>query len=249
MPIPADVSFEAIAKIRSCFTQRFGIPRQAGLVPGATAQIVFTNTPDNLLSLRGLDEFSHLWVIFVFHKQHYKKAKPLVTPPRLGGKKTMGVFATRSPNRPNPIGMSAVEIEKITCEGNEILVHVNGGDFLDGTPVLDIKPYVSFADAIPEASSSWVSPIGELLPVKWCEPAINGLHHTLESDDQTQLSSIIKLINETIAQDPRPAYERNKDGHTNQQWHMRLMDLDISWSVINGTAEIIKVKPYSPPGT
>lgn len=239
-PLPI-AALKPIAWIQSCYTQRFGIPRQAGLVPSATAQIVFENTQDNVLSLRGLDDFSHLWVIFIFHQQHYAKSKPLVSPPRLGGNKNMGVFATRSPNRPNPIGMSAVEIEKISHGHEQILIHIKGGDFLNGTPVLDIKPYIGFADSIANASSTWVSPVDERMQVKWSPQAITNFSEIIASDDQTRMT---QLINETIALDPRPAHERNKDGRLNQQWHMRLMDIDISWQVINTTAEITNVKHF-----
>lgn len=151
----------------------------------------------------------------------------------------MGVFATRSPNRPNPIGMSAVEIEKITHEREQILIHINGGDFLDGTPVLDIKPYIGFADSIPESSSTWVSPIDAHMRVDWSQQAATDFSKIIATDDQAQTT---RLINETIAQDPRPAYERNKDGQLDQQWHMRLMAIDVSWRVINNAAEITSIK-------
>ncbi len=229
-----------VAHIRSCFTQRFGIPRQPGLVASATAQIIFSNTENNKLSLRGLDEFSHLWVVFLFHQQNYAKSKPLVWPPRLGGRKTMGVFATRSPNRPNPIGLSAVEIDRITHDKKEIQIHVRGGDFLDGTPVLDLKPYVSFADSIADASSSWVTAIDESMPVNWSDEALNNLRERQQHSNH--LADARQLIEETLAQDPRPAHERAKDGRADQQWHMRLYDIDISWQVIDGCVRVTQVK-------
>lgn len=229
-----------VAYIKSCFTQRFGIPRQAGLVRSATAQIAFTNTENNRLSLRGLEEFSHLWVVFLFHQQKYDKSKPLVWPPRLGGKKTMGVFATRSPNRPNPIGISAVEIDQITHDSTEILIHIKGGDFLDGTPVLDLKPYVAFADSIPLATSSWVPGTDALMPVEWNHTAADNLA-ALQTTDSS-LADAQQIIDETLAQDPRPAHERNKDGKDGQLWHMRLLSIDISWTVKNSTALVTAIK-------
>ena len=132
----ADIPMHRIATIRSCYPQRFGIPRQAGLVKTATATINFAASQNNELSIRDIESFSHLWVIFIFHKQNYSGFKPLVQPPRLGGKKTMGVYATRSPNRPNPIGLSAVLLDRVEYGEQEIRLHVRGGDFLDGTPVL-----------------------------------------------------------------------------------------------------------------
>lgn len=154
----------------------------------------------------------------------------------------MGVYATRSPNRPNPIGMSAVEIEKINHEQERILIQIKGGDFLDGTPVLDIKPYIGFADSIPDTTSTWVSPITEQMNIVWCENANLEFSKIIPTRDQTRIR---QLINETIALDPRPAHERNKDGQLDQQWHMRLMDIDISWRVVNGSAEITTIKHYS----
>ena len=157
-------SLYPVATIRSCYPQRFGIPRQAGLVRTATATVNFEASHMNELSVRDIESFSHLWIIFLFHKQNYTGFKPLVQPPRLGGKKTMGVYATRSPNRPNPIGLSAVLLDRVEYAEREIRLHVQGGDFLDGTPVLDIKPYVPFADSIPEASSEWAVASEPLMP-------------------------------------------------------------------------------------
>ncbi len=240
------VTLESIATIRSCYTQRFGIPRQAGLVPSAHAVIAFEANEHNLLSLRGLEEFSHIWVIFLFHSQHYEKAKPLVQPPRLGGKKSIGVYATRSPNRPNPVGLSCVALEKIEPSETEILLHIRGGDFLDQTPVLDIKPYVAFADAVDNSTCAWAAPITQHQPVVWEHGTLQSLSQ-LCTEDGNPADSIQCIIEETISLDPRPAYERNKDGKTGQQWHMRLYDYDISFGVNNGIAAIQKVQRYLPP--
>ncbi len=222
-----------IATIRSCYPERFGIPRQPGLVPSAYAAIVFPTSESTKLALRGLDQFSHIWVIFLFHNQPFRTFKPLVQPPRLGGKKTMGVYATRSPNRPNPIGLSTVQLTHIEMGKREIQVHITGGDFLDGTPVLDIKPYVPYADAIPHATSAWAAPLTPSLPVTWDPDALASLanHPTLQP-----------LIEETLAQDPRPAYERGKDGSPGQEWHMHISHFDVSWSVTDGIAHITRLR-------
>jgi tRNA-Thr(GGU) m(6)t(6)A37 methyltransferase TsaA len=241
------IQFEPVATIRSCYTQRFGIPRQAGLAPSAQATIVFDNNDNNLLSIRGLEAFSHLWVIFLFHKQHYATAKPLVQPPRLGGKKSVGVFATRSPNRPNPVGLSCVALHEIEQTESELRLHISGGDFLDETPVIDIKPYVAFADAIDNATSAWAEPITTRLPVQWNFAAQESLLNLCNEDNQPAPATR-RVIEETIALDPRPGYERNKDGKENQQWHMRIYDYDISFGVSDGTAHIQRVIRYSNPG-
>lgn len=249
MPIPeplpslAEVTLTPIAYIRSCYPERFGIPRQAGLVESAKATIVFPNTDLHWHSLRGIDSFSHIWVIFWFHGQTFAKFRPLVRPPRLGGNRTMGVYATRSPNRPNPIGLSAVPLDQVEQTANEILLHIHGGDFLDGTPVLDIKPYVPYADAIATATSAWADNADPLLPVEWSAEATASLATALNGD----LVEVRQIITDVIAQDPRPGYERRKDGQPGQEWNMRLAGFDIYWKVKAGIATVTRLLPMSGP--
>ena len=234
---------QPIATISSCYPQRFGIPRQAGLVKSATATIDFAANRDNELALRDIESFSHLWVIFLFHQQNYSGFKPLVQPPRLGGKKTMGVYATRSPNRVNPIGLSAVLLDRVECQRDLIRVHIEGGDFLDGTPVLDLKPYVPFADSISHATTEWADPIDSVLPVHWSDQATQAMividHHG--NDLQAGTQGLRHLIEETVAQDPRPAHERNKDGKPGQSWGVRVGPVDVGWQVVGGVAVIISI--------
>jgi len=235
-------SLQRIATIRSCYPQRFGIPRQAGLVNSATATINFEATQDNQLALRDIASFSHLWVIYVFHGKDYPVYKPLVQPPRLGGKKTMGVYATRSPNRINPIGLSAVKVDRVEQNATEIKVHVLGGDFLDGTPVLDVKPYVPFVDAIEDARSEWAHPLDDMLPVDWLEDARSQLFDCMENTQPSiNVEHLQQLINETIAQDPRPAHERSKDGKAGQLWGLRIGPVDVRFGVEGGTAIVTTV--------
>lgn len=237
----APITLTPIAYIRSCYPDRFGIPRQAGLVPAATATIVFTNNAANQLALRDITEFSHLWIIFWFHGQRFEVSKPLVCPPRLGGNKPVGVYATRSPNRPNPIGLSAVALEQIEIKRHEIQLHIRGGDFLDGTPVLDLKPYIAYADAIPSANSGWAAHQEPVLPVSWSDAAATDLEACWARGQVADPAAIRCLIEETIAQDPRPAYERRKDGRVGQQWHMRILGFDVSWKVEAGTVWITRL--------
>lgn len=231
------VSLTPIAYIRSCYPERFGIPRQAGLVTSAKATIVFPNTDRHWHSLRGIESFSHLWVVFWFHGQTFTKFRPLVRPPRLGGNQTMGVYATRSPNRPNPIGLSAVPLDQVEQTPDEILLHIHGGDFLDGTPVLDIKPYVPYADAIATATSAWADDADPLLPVEWSPAAVA----SLETNQGIQVEDARQVITDAIAQDPRPGYERGKDGQPNQEWNMRLAGFDIFWKVEAGVAVVTRL--------
>lgn len=246
-------SFTPIATIRSVYSSRFGVPRQPGLVRSAYAEIVFPATEDNKLSLRGLEQFSHIWIIFAFHQQHYS-AKPLVKPPRLGGNQKMGVYATRSPNRSNPIGMSAVHLESIQYDDPDILLIVRGGDFLDGTPVLDIKPYVLYADSIPEAESAWATAQEALIPVQWStqaqsflqqNPGVQPLATSQSSDPSNNAPQLRQIIQETLAQDPRPAHERGKDGRLGQEWNMQLGGFSINWKVEAGIAIVTKIEPES----
>lgn len=231
------ITLTPIAYIRSCYPERFGIPRQAGLVPSAVAEIVFEGTEDNKLALRGLEQFSHLWVIFVFHKQSYKRFKPLVQPPRLGGRKTMGVYATRSPNRPNNIGMSAVQIETVEFKKGTTLVHIRGGDFLDGTPVLDIKPYIPYADAIATAHGAWTTHPETPMPIAWSQTAETTLTTSLVANGTT----VRHIIEETLTQDPRPAHERGKDGFPGQTWNMEISAFSVFWKVENGIATVTQL--------
>ena len=153
-------NLEPIGTIESCFKEKFGIPRQPGLAPAAQATLVLHPPYSNPGAMAGLEAFSHIWLIYIFHAIEKGKWKPTVRPPRLGGNKRTGVFATRSNFRPNPLGISAVKLEKIVPDGETIRLELSGVDLLDGTPVLDIKPYIPFADAHPDATSGWLTDTG-----------------------------------------------------------------------------------------
>ncbi|MCM1982801.1 tRNA (N6-threonylcarbamoyladenosine(37)-N6)-methyltransferase TrmO [Lyngbya confervoides] len=228
---------DPIAYIRSCYPDRFGIPRQAGLVPMAEAEIVFAATEENKLALRGLEEFSHVWVLFWFHQQRYRQWKPLVKPPRLGGKVGVGVYATRSPNRPNPLGMSVVRLVGLSLRPQEIVLEIRGGDFLDQTPVIDLKPYVAYADRIEAAQSAWATPPAPAMAVQWRPEALAQLQRC------GRWGYLQALIEATVGQDPRPAYERGKDGTPGQQWHMQIATVEIAWMVEQGQATIVDLHP------
>lgn len=230
MPPAQSLSLTPIAYISSCYPERFGIPRQAGLVKAAFADIVFAATHDNRLALRGIEDFTHLWIVFWFHGQDFSGARPLVRPPRLGGNKGVGVYASRSPNRPNPIGLSAVRLVSIREEKKTLLLRVQGGDFLDGTPVLDIKPYVPYADAIPTAQAAWATAPVQRMPVRWSAAADAVLSGAPES--------LRPLIEETLALDPRPGYERGKDGKPGQRWNMQIQNYSVFWQVVDGIAQV-----------
>lgn len=229
-------SFAPIGTIRSCFTEKFGIPRQPGLAPAAQGQLILLppfNTPEALVGLEGV---SHLWVQFVFH-QGYSGWKARVKMPRLGGNKTLGVFATRSPNRPNNIGLSVVQLLSITREP-QLILNLGGIDFLDGTPVLDIKPYLPYADVIPNARNDWAS----------LEPVHNTVVFSALALQQLVVlspgySCLQDLICQVLAQDPRPSYQRlDHERH----YGMRLWDLDVHWRVLlSGEIEVVHLERVS----
>lgn len=150
------LQIKVIAHIKSDFPEKFGIPRQSGLVPSLRSTIVFEPEFRNADALRGLDGFSHLWLLWIFSENVRESWKPTVRPPRLGGNTRLGVFATRSSFRPNPIAMSCVKIEEIRLEGNDgPEIVVSGADLMDGTPIVDIKPYLPYADSIPDAAGGF----------------------------------------------------------------------------------------------
>ena len=218
-----------IGTLHSCYGEKFGIPRQPGLVESATATLELIppfNTPE---ALRGLDKFTHLWVVFIFHQTTRDQWKATVRPPRLGGNERIGVFASRSNFRPNPIGLSVVELQKI--EGTRL--HLGGGDFLDGTPVLDIKPYIPYADSIPDASGAFAATAPEPGNQVEFSPEAEQALHQLENENRPALR---KLITDMLAYNPRPAYQVDDPERI---FGTRIFDLDIRWSQLEGVARVL----------
>ena len=188
--------FSVIARIRSDFATKFGVPRQSGLVDALESTIVFEPEYRNADALRGLEGFSHIWLIWVFDKAVRDTWSPTVRPPRLGGNIRMGVFATRSPFRPNPIGLSCVRLAGIEETAEGTVLRIRGADLMDGTPILDIKPYIPYADCKPEALGGFASaPAGETLEVLIPE----GLLLRIPENRRESLRGV-------LAQDPRPHY-------------------------------------------
>ncbi|WP_041577706.1 tRNA (N6-threonylcarbamoyladenosine(37)-N6)-methyltransferase TrmO [Bdellovibrio bacteriovorus] len=211
--------FSAIGVVRTPFKDRFGVPRQPGLAAQAKGVIKINPDPDLKTALRSLEEFTHIWIVFVFHDHGGKGWKPSIRPPRLGGNRKVGVLASRSPHRPNPIGLSAVLVEKIDFEaegGPEI--HIGGVDLVDGTPVLDIKPYIAYADSIPQASAGWASAPIPRYPVIFSDEAENEI---LKRDPDGQ-QNLRALIVDVMELDPRPAFQKRQNPVTDpQSWGQR----------------------------
>ena len=190
-----------VAVMRSDFPEKFGIPRQAGIVPELESLVVFEPAYRDPESLRGIEGFSHLWLIWQFSESVTESFSPTVRPPRLGGNVRMGVFATRSPFRPNALGLSCVELKSVeTRPGLGTVLVVRGADLMDGTPIYDIKPYVPYADCHPEALSGFAPDPGATLRVELPDE----LAEKLPKEKREALRGV-------LANDPRPRYQRDPD--------------------------------------
>ncbi|MCC5812397.1 MAG: tRNA (N6-threonylcarbamoyladenosine(37)-N6)-methyltransferase TrmO [Ectothiorhodospiraceae bacterium] len=233
-------TLQIIGRVESCYQQKFGTPRQPGLVAEATAKILLCGDSARAEALQGLEAYSHLWVLFWFHLSAAQGWRPTVRPPRLGGNRRLGVFATRSPFRPNPVGLSLVEFRGWEMTGGEAVLHIAGHDLVDGTPVLDIKPYLPYADAAPEARAPAAftdAPETRLL-VRYAEPA-RGYLAGLAVEHAARLES---LITQTLALDPRPAYRGDEQA---ARHGMRLAGHEVGWQVVGGTALVDRIEPAS----
>ena len=224
------LSMNIIATIHSDFPTKFGIPRQSGLVEELTAKIVFT--PDYRVpeAVRGLEDFSHIWLIWQFSKAVRDSWSPTVRPPRLGGNTRMGVFATRSPFRPNAIGLSCVRLLKVepnTPEGP--VLTVAGADLMDGTPILDIKPYIPYADCQPGATGGFTDTAGDFLLQVHFPPELLKL---VPEDRQAALIGV-------LSHDPRPSYQRNPD----RVYGMAFAGVNVRFQVAEDVLTVVAVEP------
>ena len=219
---------KVIAHIHSDFPTKFGIPRQSGLVESLKAKIVFEPEYRNSDALRGMEEYSHLWLIWEFSEAKRDTWSPTVRPPRLGGNKRMGVFATRSPFRPNPIGLSCVKLEAIdfTAENGPVII-VSGADLLDGTPIYDIKPYLPFADSRPDAIGGFADTVkGDQLQVQCSEEMM------LQIPKQHRQAVI-----DILAQDPRPHYQQDPT----RIYGMEYANMEIKFRVEDTTLVVCEI--------
>lgn len=207
-----------IGFMRSCFKEKFAIPRQPQLAPAARGVLELVAPFDHADAVQGLEHVSHVWLLFVFHQALEEKPRLKVRPPRLGGNQSMGVFATRATHRPNGIGQSVVKLDKV--EPGRLWV--SGIDLLDGTPVIDIKPYVPYADILVQASNSIASAAPSLIAVEWQDSAL------LQAREHGERlgEPLIELIQQCLAQDPRPAYQIPTP---ERQYGAQLWDVDVRW--------------------
>lgn len=219
-------TIEAIATVRSPYTQKFGIPRQSHLVPAARCRIEFA-PQFGADSVRGLEGFGYIWVQFVFHDALAEGWAQMVRPPRLGGRKKVGVFASRSPHRPNHLGLSLLKLETVGCENGRVFLECSGADLLDGTPVVDVKPYIPFVEARPDAATGFAAEAPPQLRVEW-QP---------ESGADRLEESFRLLVEQSIAQDPRPAYQDTPG----REYAMAVGGADVRFLIEEGCARIIAV--------
>lgn len=216
-----------IAHIRTDFGSKFGVPRQSGVVEELQARIVFEPAYRNPDALRGLEDFSHLWILWHFSEVKQEGWSPTVRPPRLGGNTRMGVFATRSPYRPNPIGLSAVKIVGVdlhTPEGP--VITVAGADLMDGTPIFDLKPYLAYADSHPDAKGGFVEGLTDRSVRVDCDPALlNGL----PEDTRKSLLAV-------LAHDPRPTYQNDPE----RVYGMEFAGHNVRFTVADGVLKVVE---------
>lgn len=222
------MEIKKIAEIRNGFTDKFGIPRQSGLCESVKSKIIFENEYRVNEAFRGLEGFSHIWIVWQFSESVREEWSPTVRPPRLGGNKRVGVFATRSPFRPNSLGLSCVKLDRIEYTENEgPVLHISGADLLDKTPIFDIKPYIPYADAKPDAIDGFLS----LAPRKYLEVVFES------SVSENIEASLLESIREIVSEDPRPAYQNTPD----RIYKMSFSGYEIEFSVADDTAHISKI--------
>ena len=225
-----------IGIVHSVFKKKFGIPRQPGLANEASATIELIPPFNNEQFVRGLEGFSHIWVLFIFHVSADEGWKSTVRPPRLGGNKRVGVFASRSPFRPNPIGLSAIELKRISFEKGKVFLHIKGADILDGTPVIDIKPYLPYADSIPDAIGGYAAAAPERPFEVVFSDAVN---LRILEEKENGYDRLRELIVDILSHDPRPGYYTSK--HEKAVFSIFILDFEVNWHVEDEVVMVTKV--------
>ena len=231
----SDLTLTPVAIIRTPYKEKFSVPRQPDLVRDGTGVIELLppyNIPE---TVRGLEQFSHLWLIFQFDRIETGKWHPTVRPPRLGGNRRMGVFATRSTHRPNPIGLSKVELKKVECKNGDVKLYVGAVDLVDGTPIFDIKPYIAYADQAPNAVSGFAQHKTEThLTVTFTQKV-----QPILAQIERKYPFIKRFITEVLQQDPRPAYHQEK--HPARIYGITLYDYNIRFQFDGHIVKVVDI--------
>ncbi|MAO14552.1 MULTISPECIES: tRNA (N6-threonylcarbamoyladenosine(37)-N6)-methyltransferase TrmO [Marinobacter] len=232
---PADqaLTLTPIAITHSCFKDKFGVPRQPGLTRHAHAELLIQSPFDREDAFRGLETASHLWLTFQFHEAIRAEWRPVVRPPRLGGNKKIGVFASRSPFRPNSLGLSVVRNEGLIRKNGQLVLRISDHDLIEGTPILDIKPYLPFADSVPEASLGWA----ESAPTERAD-VVFSLEATaqLATLPVEEYPDVRALIEDVVSYDPRPSFRRGRDEE--RIYGANLYDLNVRFRFVNDDSKI-----------
>ena len=233
------LTLRPVAVIHTPYKEKFSVPRQPNLVQDGTGIVELLPPYNQAESIRGLEQFSHLWLIFQFDQIPQGKWHPTVRPPRLGGNQRVGVFASRSTHRPNPIGLSKVELRHIECKNGKVLLHLGAVDLVDGTPILDIKPYLTYADSEPNAISGFAqSEPKPLLRIEFTAEAESAVKKHSKNRPHLQ-----RFITDVIQQDPRPAYQQSKA--TDRLYGISLYDLNVKWRIKADTVDVAEIVSVS----
>ncbi|MEQ0923850.1 tRNA (N6-threonylcarbamoyladenosine(37)-N6)-methyltransferase TrmO [Acinetobacter schindleri] len=229
-----ELTIPVIGIMKSPYKEKFGIPRQPNLVE-VESYIEMQAPYNDLLAFEGIEEFSHLWLLWQFHdnkNQENSKFRPQVRPPRLGGNQKIGVFATRSMYRPSPIGLSVVKLKEVKKVGKTVRVYVTGSDLLDGTPIVDIKPYIHYSDAVMEAQSGYAQEEPVRKYVVWSEQAELEREQLVRTKGLSE--QVIRELAEVLSLDPRPAYQEDPE----RIYGMHFADFNIKF-IVNETSVLI----------
>ncbi|MBY7897336.1 tRNA (N6-threonylcarbamoyladenosine(37)-N6)-methyltransferase TrmO [Vibrio fluvialis] len=229
-------TIEPIAVIESPYKEKFAVPRQPRLVPSATARVKLLGESNCPEAVRGIEQFSHLWLLFLFDQNLQAGWKPTVRPPRLGGNERIGVLASRSTFRPNGIGMSAVELRGVSKQGDQIYLDLGSVDLVDGTPIIDIKPYIPYSDSIADAQGGYAEAEPEQAAVTFSAAALE----TLQRLPNGQVQQAV--IGEVLAQDPRPAYKKNKPDM--KEYAVNLYDLNVKFMVNGNLVTVTAIERF-----
>ncbi|MGR6860937.1 tRNA (N6-threonylcarbamoyladenosine(37)-N6)-methyltransferase TrmO [Aliivibrio salmonicida] len=227
---------DPVGFIQSPYKEKFAVPRQPRLAPSATSRLKLVGDANSPEAVRGIEQFSHLWLLFLFDQNLDAGWRPTVRPPRLGGNERIGVFASRATFRPNGIGMSAVELKGVVQEGNQTYLELGSVDLVDNTPIIDIKPYIPYSDSIPEALGGFAEK----------EPNVLDVYLSIEAQkslvSHPQKSHIEAVIKEVLGQDPRPAYKKGKAD--TKEYAVNLFDLNVKFIVDSNSITVTAIDRF-----
>lgn len=229
-------TIDPIGIIESPYKEKFAVPRQPRLVPSATARVKLTGDANCLEAVRGIEQFSHIWLLFLFDQNLAAGWKPTVRPPRLGGNERMGVFASRATFRPNGIGMSAVELKGVIKHGEHVYLELGSVDLVDGTPIIDIKPYIPYSDSIENAVGGYADTAPDKINVAFSASALAVL------EKHSNYHMVKAVIEQVLSQDPRPAYKKNKQD--DKEYAVNLFDLNVKFTITNNLVSVTAIEHF-----